>query len=133
MLAWQREDLRQFVKFAMVGALNTVVDWVIYFLLNRYVHLAKLVAKTCSFIVAASSSYTLNRRWTFRSTNPDVLKEFLKFVVVATTGMVWNTLIFWLISIRGGYPDILGLFTATALVTVWNFFINKHWTFKRHE
>ena len=132
-LAWQREGLRQFIKFGLVGALNTVVDWGIYFLLNRYATLAKLVAKSCSFIFAAISSYVLNRRWTFRSTNPKVMREFLKFVAVATTGLGLNTLIFWFISMHLHLPDIIGLFTATALVTVWNFTINKYWTFKRHE
>jgi len=129
-LAWQRESLRQFLKFAIVGAGNTVVDWVIYFFLQRYVHLAKLVAKSCSFIVAAASSYYFNRRWTFRSNNPNVTGEFVRFLLVAATGLAWNTLIFYIVSVRFHLADIVGLFIATALVTLWNFFANKRWTFR---
>lgn len=130
-LAWQRESLRQFVKFAIVGAGNTLVDWVIYFFLAHYVGLAKLVAKSGSFVVAAASSYFFNRRWTFKSQNSNVAGEFARFLVVATTGLAWNTLIFWVISIHFNLPDIVGLFVATALVTIWNFLVNKHWTFKK--
>lgn len=129
-LAWQREGLRQFVKFAAVGLINTVVDWSIYFVLNRLLALPKLPSKLGSFVVAAANSYYLNRTWTFRSTNKAVAKEFTKFILVATTGAVLNAGIFWLIVIQGGAADIVGLFFATGLVTVWNFIINKYWTFK---
>jgi len=130
-LAWQRKGLRQFLKFCVIGAGNTVVDWGIYFLLHQLGGLPKLAAKLGSFAVAASSSYYFNRRWTFRSTNPRFERELVKFLIVAGTGAALNAGIFWLVTIRLHAPDLLGLFVATGLVTSWNFFANKRWTFKR--
>jgi dolichol-phosphate mannosyltransferase len=129
-LAWQRRGLRQFVKFCLVGLLNVGVDWTAYFLLNRLLGLPKLSAKFGSFVVAASNSYLLNRRWTFRSTDRRVGRQLAKFFAVSAVGAGLNTGIFWLTSLQLGAPELVGLAVATALVTVWNFAANKAWTFR---
>ncbi len=129
-LASQRQTVRQFVKFAIIGAGNTVVDWGIYFLMNRLIGVPKLGSKLTSFAVAATSSYVFNRRWTFRSTNPNVVTELLKFIVVAGIGATLNAGIFWLVVLQLGAPDLVGLIAATGLVMFWNFFVNKYWTFR---
>lgn len=129
-LAGQRDSLRQFAKFAIIGAGNTVVDWGIYFLVHQLGGLPKVASKLVSFAAAATSSYAFNRRWTFRSTNPNVLRELSQFVLVASSGAALNAGIFWLVVVRLGAPDIVGLFCATGLVMFWNFFANKYWTFR---
>lgn len=132
-LASQRESLRQFVKFALIGLLNIFVDWSIFFALNRFTPLREVVAKFCSFVAGATNSYYFNRRWTFRSTNKEIGKEFRKFFLVAMVGSVINTSIYWLISLHFGFPKIVGLIVATGVVTFWNFFANKHWTFRTQK
>lgn len=128
-LAAQRQGLRQFVKFCLIGLLNVVVDWSIYFLLNHLTPIHKLGAKLLSFIAGASNSYYFNRTWTFRSRSRQVGREFGKFFLVASIGALLNTGIFGLIALRFGFPDIIGLIVATGAVTFWNFFANKYWTF----
>jgi len=129
-LASQRRGLRQFVKFCVIGLLNVVVDWSIFFALDHYTSLHEVIAKFCSFVAGATNSYYFNRRWTFRSTSKDLGKEFGKFFLVASIGSLINTSIFWLVALQLGFPKIVGLIVATGVVTFWNFFTNKHWTFK---
>jgi putative flippase GtrA len=73
----------------------------------------------------------MNRKWTFRSTNPRVAREFLQFLVVATGGLVINSIVFYLVTAKLGWLDIFGLILATAAATLWNFFLNKKWTFRK--
>jgi hypothetical protein len=55
----------QLGKFCAVGAVGYVVNLVVYAtLLHAGFHY--LLAATCSFLVAVSSNYLLNRLWTFR-------------------------------------------------------------------
>ncbi len=129
-LARRRESLKQFVKFCVIGLANVVVDWTIYFAIEYFTAIAKPVIKLISFVAAASNSYYFNRTWTFRSTNTAVRTEFVKFFLVSTVGAALNTGIFTAMITRFGVPDVVGLFVATALVTLWNFFANKYWTFK---
>lgn len=140
-LASQRKGLRQFVKFGIVGFINTLVDWAIYyplkisfgnFLPNLSLQEAKQVAKAISFIFSAISSYAMNRKWTFRSANKNVSAEALKFGSVAIVGLLINNLVLYFATSILGWRDIFGLILATAAATLWNFFVNKKWTFQQN-
>lgn len=136
-LAWQRKGLKQLVKFCIVGAINTVVDWIVYWIIMASTGWGtqnlKQVAKALSFIISASSSYIMNRVWTFRSRDKKVVRQAIKFFIVATVGLAFNNLIFYIITGILHWRDIFGLAGATGLVTAWNFVINKLWTFKDNK
>lgn len=138
-LAAQKKSYRQFIKFGVVGAVNTVVDWAIYYpadiLLQASfkglnIQLIHQIAKAASFVVSATSSYLMNRKWTFRSEEKQVLKEALKFLIVALGGLLINQAAFYLVTAKLEWRTIFGLILATAAATFWNFFLNKFWTFK---
>jgi dolichol-phosphate mannosyltransferase len=133
-LACGKKTYRQFVKFAIVGAVNTLVDWAVFYLTFSAFKIdtqaLKQIAKAISFTVSAVSNYVMNRVWTFKSKEKKVLKEALKFSVVATGGLVINQIIFYLVTGPGNLANIFGLILATASATLWNFIINKKWTFK---
>lgn len=141
-LATQKKSYRQFVKFGIVGASCAIVDWGIFYLafalftksysgVNAQV--LRQTAKGFSFIVSASVNYFFNRKWTFRSTEKAVAKQASKFLIVAVIGLVFNSAIFYVITAIFGWRDIFGLIIATALVTIWNFLINRLWTFKNDK
>lgn len=125
-----RRGVRQFVKFGLVGASSTVIDWGIYLLLTRFGHLYYLMAKILSFAVAVLNSYYWNRRWTFRSQDPQKLREFIKFLSIAFVGVVVNATIMYIAVEYLRLRDVYGLVIATAVVTFWNFLANKFYTFK---
>lgn len=138
-LALTRKGLRQFIKFAIVGAINSGVDWGVFYPVKLIlpgifgslgIQEIKQIAKAVSFAVSALSSYIMNRRWTFRSTRKNVGREALKFFIVVTGGFLINNATFYLITAKVGWRDIFGLIIATAVATFWNFFLNKKWTFK---
>lgn len=141
-LASQKKSYRQFIKFCIVGAVNTGVDWVVFYpvkiLLGRYFPDLKLqsvrqIAKAVSFIISALSNYIMNRKWTFRSQDKRVVREGAKFMVVALGGLAINQAVFYLITGQLHWRDIFGLILATAAATLWNFFINRSWTFRDSE
>lgn len=128
----QRRGVRQFVKFGLVGASSTVIDWGIFYLLNHY-NLYYLTAKVLSFSVAVINSFIWNRRWTFRSQDPNRTKEFTKFLVIALIGLGINALIMYLAVSVLGTRKIFGLIFATGITMFWNFLANKFYTFKESQ
>jgi putative flippase GtrA len=58
-------------------------------------------------------------------------KEWTKFFIVSFGGLLINLAIFDLVTTMWGMRDILGLFFATCVGTLWNFILNKKWTFKK--
>lgn len=129
----ENKSLRQFIKFGIVGASGTLVDWVFYFALTRWGHLFYLVAKTISFVVAAINNYIWNRVWTFKSTEKNITKQFLKFFIVSAIGLGFNLLIMKFVVERLKWSDLIGLVLATAVVMIWNFLVNKFWTFRDED
>jgi len=125
-----RRGVRQFVKFGIVGASSTIIDWGIYLILTRFFNLLYLMAKILSFSVAVFNSYHWNRRWTFRSDDPQKLRQFIKFLIISIVGVVLNASIMYLAVEHFQWPDIYGLVFATGIVMFWNFSANKFYTFK---
>ncbi len=125
----QRRVVRQFIKFGIVGVSSTVIDWGIFYLLNHFA-VYYLTAKVLSFSVAVFNSFFWNRRWTFRSQNPNRSKEFTKFLVIALVGLSINALIMYIAVSVFGTRKIVGLIFATGIVTFWNFLANKFYTFR---
>lgn len=136
MKIWENKSFRQFIKFSLVGASGTIVDWVFYFVLTRWLGIFYLIAKTLSFVIAAINNYVWNRIWTFRSKEKNITGEFAKFFLVSLVGLGLNVLIMYLAVDKLAISDLWGLVLATAVVTFWNFLANKFWTFKntdKHE
>jgi putative flippase GtrA len=131
-LGTRRRLAAQFVKFAAVGAFNTVLDFAVYLLLTRSSAFwsARIVAAaTVSFLVGVTSSFILNNFWTFRQDASGWRRRAPKFLAVAVGGLVWNDLILHLLT-QAGVHDITAKLIGTAIVLFWNFTLQKTWTFR---
>jgi len=133
-LAYRRNIVQQFIRFAIIGATCALIDWAVFFLIKALTGWQsqdlKQVTKGISFVVAATVSYLLNRSWTFQSTSRVLSSQAIKFFFVATIGLGLNNLLFYFMTGILKLVDIWGLVIATGLVTFWNFFANRLWTFR---
>lgn len=120
----------QFVKFGLVGVLNTLVHYLVFLLLYRLAGLAVTVASAIGYMVGVANSFILNRRWTFRVSGSGAGSEFVKFTVVNIISMGINLLILQVvISLGGVIPEIAQVLAILCTLVV-NFTGNKWWTFK---
>lgn len=140
----------QFVKFAIVGLVNTGVDWVVFFMLTMipFFQQVEWSAKTLSFLLAATNSFIMNSYWTFKQEFKEGLEKskgkeaaksssyYVKFMVVSLVGWGLNTLIFYICryQVFENFPErrsqFISLFFASGIVVVWNFLANKLWTYR---
>ena len=97
-------------------------------LLSRRLHY--LLAATCSFVVAVTSNYMLNRLWTFRDRRAGVAAQGMRFFVVSLASLGANLLVLHLL-ITVGASKFVGQAIAIVLVTPLNFVGNKLWSFRR--
>jgi putative flippase GtrA len=125
------QDLfKKFVKFGMVGASGVVVDFGITWILREIVGIHDYVANSLGFLCAVVSNYVLNRRWTFRSNDPAVAAQFIKFLLVALVGLILNNGIIYLLHGHAAMPFYTAKLMATGVVMLWNFAANNWFTFK---
>ena len=119
----------QFIKFCLVGLTNLGVDYVIYWLLTRIFGWYFIWARLISFVVAVSWSFTVNRRWTFKSDGRNMSAKYIKFVVTSVIGMILNLSLFYIFVDRLAINDLLALFITAVLISIFKFLVNYFWAF----
>jgi putative flippase GtrA len=128
---------KQFVKFAIVGAIGTAVNLAVLKLtLLLWGHfnastpfIVEAFASGLAFAVAVVNNYLLNRWWTFRSSGT-MGAEFLKFLVVSLAGLVLNEVVFYVFRAQLGLHVMISQLLAIACVLPFNFVVNKLWSFR---
>ena len=87
------EKHREIIVYLIVGVLTTVFAWAIRFLWNIVFYagtahplpIQTTILTIVEFIAGVSFAYPTNRKWVFRSTNPNILKEAAGFVSARLT------------------------------------------------
>lgn len=129
----QKRGVRQFLKFAVVGASGFVVNLIVFTLLQRVVpnHAEPgpyNVIYSIAFLSGGVSNYFLNRAWTFRSTG-HVAREGLSFMAVSVMALIVGLIVSAAVSPWLGHGHKTW-FVSTVSAIVVNFFVNKYWTFR---
>ncbi len=127
----ERPAVRQFMKFGIVGVMNTIIDYLIFSGLVYLFHVYFLIANVISFSVAVMNSYIFNRRWTFRSDNPAWRKEATKFLAVNLIGLGLSEVLLSLFVHGFDLSKLLAKALAVVVVLCWNFVGTKLWAFRR--
>jgi putative flippase GtrA len=114
-----REVVRDFLRFATVGAVATAAHYAVMIALTELGGMDPVAATVCGFAVGAVVSYTLNRRYTF-AVRPAYMRGFLKFAIVIGIGAVLNAAIVAFF-ISFGLHYMVAQVIATGVVLIWNF------------
>lgn len=140
------KERSRFFRFALVGALGTMIDFGVMNLLSQFANLPLVYAGTLSFICAISSNFVLNRVWTYpESRSLPLFRQIGIFFLVNLWVIVIRIPIFfyleqlflrffnetWYLTSEtaGFYARNSTLVVAIGIVVLWNFFVNSYWTY----
>lgn len=125
----RRRGVRQFVKFAIVGASGTIVNFIVAHVLEKTTSLGWNADFSIGFMAGGASNYFLNRMWTFRSQrNPWI--EGAQFLAVSAVALAAGNLVIAFARHAEVYHFTLTWLGATLAGIFINFFLNKYWTFR---
>ncbi len=110
----------QFLRFAVVGAIATLIQFSILVALVELAHANELIANAIGFVFAASANYLMNRYFTFSGASSHAGYGLLKFAVTSLIGLAINSLIFKAFMSIGIYYMIAWAL-ATGLTLIWNY------------
>lgn len=128
-LGMQLTIVRQFARFAVVGALNTIVSFCVYAMATRYMSLDPLVANIVAFVVAVTVSFFLNKHWTFSDKGRGYMQQYYRFFLFSGIGLCISELILLLLHKVLHMYDIAAFIISVVVVMFWNFGSNRAWTF----
>lgn len=118
----------QFFRYALVGGAATAADYGSYYLLTRSASLDSLVANPLSYLAGNVVSFVGHRTITFHS-HGQVAPQYLRFIGVTIVGIIISQLVVW-VSLRLGVYDLIGKAFAVALSGLFNYLVNRSWTFR---
>jgi len=119
---------RQFVRFFGVGCVSAIGHYGLLILLVQAAGVSAVAASGAGALLGAWINYSLNYRYTFRSSKRHT-ESIARFAVVAVIGLLLNTLFMWIGVDQLGLHYLLSQVLTTGLVMIWSFAANRHWTF----
>jgi putative flippase GtrA len=139
-------ERNRFLKFMAVGIIGAVVDFGIMNLFSKLFGMALIWAGTISFICAIVSNFFWNRYWTYPdSRSRPITRQLTMFFIVNVAGLAIRLPILHFLEppMRQLFKsptwhglvsaDFLGknltLAVAVGVVMLWNFFVNRYWTY----
>ena len=145
-----KKTIRQVVQFAIVGVLNTLVDFAVFQVLNLtlgWVYAAQVLGYTFGVV----NSYLWNSNWTFREQRTRSLREIMLFIAVnlismgVSLGVIWlcrevfgitNVWVAsWMPTFLAGFlkGDTVCKLIATVIAIAVNYLGNRLFVFKGKE
>lgn len=117
---------QQLAKFVIVGVVNTLIDWGVYYLLADVWGWDPLLANIPSFSLATVFSYFASVKWVFDTTTRKTQRRlFIEFVVLNLIALGLTELLLYLLIDHLHLGNMLAKIIATAIVMVFNFITRK--------
>ncbi len=121
-----------FLRFALVGASGTFIDYSIFFILTRYLGLSALISNPIAVEAAIIWNFTWNNLWTFsgRSIARPLWKKFAIFQFVSLGGLLLSQNSLFIFNQVLNIFDLVAKALTIPIVATFNYFVNNRWTFR---
>jgi putative flippase GtrA len=124
----QKGVIGQFLLYAGVGVIGTIGHYTTLIILVEFWAVDPVIASCLGFVVGALINYVLNYHFTFQSDKRH-REALTKFLIVATAGALINGGIMYVGVENTRFNYLIVQIFATVVVLMWNFIVNKLWTF----
>lgn len=128
----------QFIKFNLVGLLNTAIDFILFTLLV-WLGAHYIAAQVVSYAAGMLNSFVLNNAFTFRANRPAAALGFewktgLRFIAWNGIVLLVSLFLLFVFTRLWGFNEILAKMAVTIITVAVNFYGSKRWVFVRqHE
>lgn len=148
-------DPKKFLKFGIIGVLNTLVDFVVFYVMDRWVvgegptlvllgttvSAGLYISNAIAYVAANVHSFIWNKFWTFQKRDRVTRGEAARYLttsagylLISSLGLAIFTRILSAPFLAGIVPGNLVHVLAklpTACITIfYNYLMNKFWVFK---
>lgn len=120
------DENKRFLKFAIVGVSNTALSFLVYVVLVK-LSLYYILASIISYIAGILNSYILNTAFVFKEKKTK--KNLFMFSSVYLSALLINLSLLYIMVDVFGIGPITGQILVTGLVMIYNYIMQKKWTF----
>ena len=123
-------EISKFIKFGIVGILNTLINWTIFAILN-FLGMYYIISNIIAYVIATINSYIWNSKWVFKYRGEDKKETTGKFILLNLFGLSLNTVILYLFVDLMRFNKLIALVITTIIVMIINYILSKFIIFKK--
>lgn len=121
-----RKILTQLAKFVIAGVINTIIDWVIYYILCYPLNFNPIIAQLFSFTIATIVSYYINTVWVFNTTKRKTRRRLVaEFFVLNTIALGISTVLLYVFVYPLHINEMLAKILTTVVTMIFNYITRK--------
>lgn len=128
------ETIFQFIKFGMVGVLNTLISTGIYYIFIYFNDNLYLLGHVVGFLVSVLNAYYFNQKFVFKTkinTLREHMKSLLKTYASYGSTFLLSVFLMWFLVSVSNVSKIIAPFLNLIVTTPINFLFNKFWSFRK--
>ncbi len=125
------ELVKKGFKFCVTGGLNTIIDLAVTTALNSLLHININIAKPIGYLCGMANSFIVNKKWTFKTDDKQIKKEFVKFIAVNLCMLGLSLLLINIFKSTLQIGDTFANILSTGIVMVINFLVSNFWVFRK--
>lgn len=133
--------MKQFIKFGIVGASNTILAYIIYVVSLKIFDYARVfekygyvVASVIAFLISVLWSFYWNNRFTFKKKETEdrsLLGSLIRtYISYSITGLLLHNVLLYVLVTRLGVSEYVAYLLNLSITIPLNFILNKFWAFK---
>lgn len=126
------EKLKEFLKAQLSAFVGGLFDFGIYTICYSFFGILAVFSNAISGALGAVVNFTINRIWSFKSTDQPIGKQLWKFILVVIGSILLkSTGIHYLVDIQSS-NFLLGKIIVEIIVSLgFNFTLQKYWVFRK--
>lgn len=122
----KKDTLTEFIRYALVGGICTILDFLTLYLLTTLGGLRYLLSSSLSFVLGVVLNWLLCTYWIFAFHKiKQQAVEFFYYVLISLVGLGLNVLLMWLFTDICGVWFMLSKLMAAVITLFYNFFARK--------
>ncbi|SFE86169.1 Putative flippase GtrA (transmembrane translocase of bactoprenol-linked glucose) [Paenibacillus algorifonticola] len=119
----------QSMKFVVVGLMNTLIGYLLFFVCLQFFHLDYTLSLVISHILGVFNSFIWNKRWTFNirhSSKAMLIKFLFTYLVTFIINYLLLLLFVEMLLVNPVFSQLIAMVFTTGI----SFFGQKYWSFK---
>jgi len=126
----------EIIAYLIVGVLTTIVSWGACFVAELFLDpdqtVQNAIINTIGWVAGVVFGYFTNRKFVFKSTNPEMLKEFTVFAGGRVSTWILDIVIMFVtVNLIHMNYWVAKIFISSVLVMIANYVLSKLFVFKK--
>jgi len=126
--------IKQVLKYAIVGALGTVINLSILYLCTDILNIFYILSEIIAFFISVLPNFLINKIWTFRETMGEkIVIKYFEYVIVSLFSLGINLVSLFILVEYFNFWYLFGGIVAIFIGFIFSFIAHNLWTFRKRK